>query len=143
MKNNWALEDYKLIQDKNDKIWPYMLVLLFITIGIIIILCKFNFQLYEKQTLIKNDNSYILIVDSTKIEELKSNSNIYINKKRYKYNIEKISQDYSNVNGIIYQTIHINPYNYKTEAIITDCYFLKSKKTIIEMLFEFIEGGIK
>ena len=143
MKNNWALEDYKLIQDKNDKIWPYMLVLLFITIGIIIILCKFNFQLYEKQTLIKNDNSYILIVDSTKIEELKSNSNIYINKKKYKYNIEKISQDYSNVNGIIYQTIHINPYNYKTEAIITDCYFLKSKKTIIEMLFEFIEGGIK
>jgi len=143
MKNNWALEDYKLIQDKNDKIWPYMLVLLFITIGIIIILCKFNFQLYEKQTLIKNDNSYILIVDSTKIEELKSNSNIYINKKRYKYNNKKISQDYSNVNGIIYQTIHINPYNYKTEAIITDCYFLKSKKTIIEMLFEFIEGGIK
>ena len=133
----------KICEDKENNNWLFTLIIFLITIGIIIILCKFNFQLYEKQTLIKNDNSYILIVDSTKIEELKSNSNIYINKKRYKYNIEKISQDYSNVNGIIYQTIHINPYNYKTEAIITDCYFLKSKKTIIEMLFEFIEGGIK
>lgn len=142
MKNNWTIDDYQLVQDKNISSWLYILVLLFITVGIIIILCKFDFQVYEKQTLIKNDNDFILIIDSTKIDKLKSTPYIYINQRKYKYDITEISQDYSNIDGNIYQTIHINPYNYKTDAIITECYFLKSKKTIYKMISEFIKGGI-
>lgn len=144
MKNNWTITDYRLVQDKNKNKnnWLCILVLLFLTVGIITILCKLDIQVYEKQTLIKNDNDFILIIDSTKIDEFKSTPYIYINQRKYKYDIKEISQDYSNLNGNIYQTIHINPYNYKTDAIITECYFLKSKKTIYEMISEFIKGGI-
>lgn len=142
MKNHWTIDDYQLVEDKKIRTWLCILVLLFITIGIVIILCKLDFQVYEKQTLIKNDDNFILIIDSTKITEFESTPYIYINQRKYKYEIKEIAQDYSNIDGNIYQTIYINPYNYKTDAIITECYFLKSKKTIYEMICEFIKGGI-
>ena len=44
---------------------------------------------------------------------------------------DSLYQDYSNLNGNIYQTIYISPYNYKTNAIITECYILKSKKMVL------------
>lgn len=142
MKNNWTMEDYQWIQDKNKKTRLWMVVLFLITIEIFIILCKFDFHVYDKQTLIKNNEDFLLIVDSKKINELESESYIYINYKKYQFDITEISTDYTNIDGNIYQTIHINPYNYKTDSIITECYFLKSKKTIWQMIIEFIKGGI-
>lgn len=142
MKNNFDIEDYKLIQDKENNNWLLMVIIFLLTIGIIIILCKLKFFVYEKQTLIKDNNQYYLIVNSKDIDNLINNKIIYINQKEYRYEITKISNDYSNIDNNIYQSIYINPYNYKTDSIITECYFLKSDKTIYELIIEFVRGGI-
>jgi non-ribosomal peptide synthetase component E (peptide arylation enzyme) len=142
MKNNLTIEDYYLFQDKNKSSKIVITFLLLLLIGIIIILCKFNFQVYEMQTLIKNNDDFLLIVDSRKISEIESNSYFYIGNKKYQYKITEIESEYSNVNDIIYQTIHISPYNYKTDSIITEIYFLKSNKSIMTMIIEFIKGGL-
>lgn len=141
MKNNFTIEDYQILKEEHKSMWLYVIVISIITIGILIILFKLDFQVYEKHLLLKDDNSYTLIIDSTKIDKL--TPYIYINQKKYKYKIIEISKEYSNIDSIIYQTIHINPYNYKTDAIVTECYFLKSKKTIYEMIANFIRGGIE
>lgn len=143
MKNNWSIKDYQLIQETRKNNWPYMLVLFLVTIGILIILYKFNFQIYETETLVKNDQDFLLIVDSSKINEIEKNSYIYINQNKYLYDIIEIDKDYSNINDNIYQTVHINIHNYKTDAIITECHFLKESKSIYQMIIEFIEGGVK
>lgn len=142
MKSNWTIQDYQLIEGESKISYlPVVLILLFV-VGIIIICYKFNFQIYEKYNLIRDNEEYLLIVDSSRISELESNSNIYIKNKKYKYTITEISSDYSNINGNIYQTIHINPYNYKTEAIISECFLLKKNMTIFHMIIGFIQGGI-
>ena len=143
MKNNWTIQDYQLMeQTKKISYFPIILILLFV-IGIFIICYKFNFRIYEKYNLIKHDEEYLLIVDSLKLSELESNSSIYIQNKKYKYQITETNSDYSNIDGNIYQTIHINPYNYKTEAIISECFLLKKKKTIFQIIIEFMQGGIE
>jgi len=142
MKSNFTIEDYQILKEENKNIYSYALIIIVITIGILMILFKLDFQVYEKHLLLKDNNSYILIIDSTKIDKLKLNPYIYINQKKYKYKIIEIIKEYSNIDNTIYQTVHINPYNYKTDAIITECYFLKSKKTIYEIITNFIRGGI-
>lgn len=142
MKNQFDLKDYALIQDKENNNWLFMIIIFLITIGIFIILYKFEFSIYEKHTLIKNNNQFFIMINSNKIADFQKEKDIYINKKKYQFEITSINQDYTNVDGNIYQTIYINPYNYKTDAIITECYFLKSKQTIYELIIEFIKGGI-
>lgn len=142
MKNDWTLEDYQIIQNEKDKSWLCLVVLFLTMIGIIVVIYRFKFQVYEKQTLIKSDDEFLLVVDSRKISEIESNPYIYINHKKYRYAIEMISKDYTNINNDIYQTIHINPYNYNTDSIVTECYFLKSENSILEMIIKFIKGGI-
>jgi len=141
MKNNFDIEDYKMIQDKENNNWLFTLIIFLITIGIIIILCKFKFYIYEKQTLIKDNEQYYLIVNSKDINYFTNNKILTINKKEYKYKVTKVSNDYSNIENNIYQTIYIKPYNYESKAVITECYFLKSSKTIYEIIIEFITGG--
>lgn len=142
MKNNWTIQDYQLIEKENRIGWGRMVFLIVFIIVMFIILCKFNFQTYEKYILIKEDDRFLFMVDSKKIPDIEANSYLYIQNRRYEYQIESISSDYSNIDGNIYQIIYINPYNYKTDAITTDCYFLKSSETIFQMLIEFIKGGI-
>lgn len=143
MKNNWTIQDYQLIEKTRKVSWlPIVFILLFVIV-ILMVCYKFDFRIYEKYNLIKDGKKYLLIVNSLKLSELESNSNIYIQNKKYKYKIIEISSDYSNIDGNIYQTIHINPYNYKTEAIVSECFLLKKKKTIFHIIIEFIQGGIR
>lgn len=140
MKNNFDIFDYQLIQDEQEKYLFLKLVLFLVVIGIIIILYKFEFQVYEKRTLIKNKENYILVIDSRLIDTYKNKEYIYINQKKYAYNIEKVDDSYTSSNDIIYQTLYLNLYNYKSDALVTDCYFLKKKSTIYEEIIKFIKG---
>lgn len=142
MKNNFDLNDYQLMEDNKLNGLRFMVVIFLMTIGIFIILYKFEFTVYEKLNLIKDNDQYLIMINSSKINDFKNTKHIYINQKKYDFEIIEVSQDYSNLNGNIYQTIYINPYNYKTDAIITECYILKSKKTIYNLIIEFIQGGI-
>lgn len=142
MKNSFNINDYQLIQDKKENYLLFKVVLFLMLIVIFIVLYKFEFQIYEKKTLIKDNDNYILIVDSNEIAYYENEKYVYIHQNKIPYNIVKIDNDYSNVNDIIYQSIYIKPYNYETDAIITECYFLKSKQSIFETIIKFIKGGL-
>lgn len=81
MKNQFDLKDYALIQDKENNNWLFMIIIFLITIGIFIILYKFEFSIYEKHTLIKNNNQFFIMINSNKIADFQKERDIYINKK--------------------------------------------------------------
>ena len=134
----YNLQEYNMIFDTKRKNYLSGLIVAFILIGIIIFIFKFNFYVYEKYFLIKNNDNYSMIVDATKIDKL--NDYIYINNRRYKYKVISINDDYQTINGTIYQTVYIK-LDYGSNSNIIECYFLKSKKTVINMIIEALKGG--
>lgn len=142
MKNNFTLEDYRIIKGKTIKLGKHITVLILIIIGLLIICSKVNFKVYEKYSLIKDNDNFIMVVSSNKLKELEDNNTIYINSKEYKYEIVSIDFNYSNINDTIFQSISIKLLAYDTNAIVTDAYLLKSDKNLYQMFVDFIEGGI-
>lgn len=132
--------EYNLIYPKK-KMSLYKIVLIVFLIGIIFILCKFNFHIYMKQVLLKQDNNYVIISDSNLISFLEENNKIIINSKEYYYEIKDISNNYTNINDNIYQEVTIEIKDFNSKASITECYFLKSNETLIDTIFKFITGG--
>ena len=137
MKNSFDIGDYQMMQDKNLNCWLFMVVIFFVTLGILFILYKFEFSVYEKLNLIKDNDQFLIVIDSKKISAIEEIEYVYINNNKYRFDINKVSIDYTNVDDSIYQTVYINLYNYKTDALITDGYILKSKKTIYELIIEY------
>lgn len=141
MKNEWELSDYEIIKDlKNEhKKLPVIAILLIVII--IIVICKFKFYIFENQSLLKEEDNYLLILPSKKIPFYGSINDIYINQKKYNYEIINIDSNYTNINNNIYQNVYIRVNGYKTDSIITECSFLKDDKTLFQKIVEFITGG--
>ena len=135
IKNQFSIDDYKLIQDIKSKDGLFTVVMFLLMIGI--------FSIYEKYSLIKEENNFIVLVNSIKINEFENNKFIYINDKKYRFKIVKIDQNYTSIEDNIYQSIYVYPYNYKTDAVITEGYFLKSKKPLYKLIIDFIRGGMQ
>ena len=106
------------------------------------IIGKIDFELYEKYSFIKEKDSFILLINSSQIKDLEKNEWIYIDRKKYHYQIKSVDDDYSNINNEIFETVHVNLNNYKTNAVLTDGYLLKSKKNLYQMVIDFIKGDI-
>lgn len=140
MKNVWTIADYQLMQDIKLKHSILIVPILIITIGMIYILCQYEFLIYEKQTLIKENNDYEMIVASKEITDIKNRSTLYINNQEYTYTVKKVNTDYMNLNNEIYQTIYLELSNYQTDAMMTECYFIKSRKSILNMLLDYLKG---
>ena len=133
----YNLQEYDFINEKISHNYFGSFIIIFLIIGIVVIISKFNFYIYEKNVLIYEDNNYSLVIDATKIDNL--DKNIYINKKKYTFKIKDIS-NYQNINGTIYAVVNID-LDYKSKSKVTECYFLKDKNTILNMLVKFIQGG--
>ena len=142
MKNNWTLEDYRVVKEENNVPNRYLYFLIFMIIGIIMIIGKIDFELYEKYSFIKEKDSFILLINSSQIKDLEKNEWIYIDRKKYYYQIKSVDDNYSNINNEIFETVHVNLNNYKTSAVLTDGYLLKSKKNLYQMVIDFIKGDI-
>ncbi len=141
MKNNWNFSDYEIIKEIHFQKRFQIFFLLLITVGILILLFKFDIEVYEKYTLIQNEHQFSMIIRSDQVSFLEKNKILYIDRQKYNYTILNVDSNYTNVNDVIYQTVSIDPYNYKTDAIVTECYLLRKKQTIFEFLIEFIKGG--
>lgn len=89
MKNNWTLEDYRVVKEENNVPNRYLYFLIFMIIGIIMIIGKIDFELYEKYSFIKEKDSFILLINSSQIKDLEKNEWIYIDRKKYHYQIKK------------------------------------------------------
>ena len=134
--------EYEVVKDTNKSNKYYYIISSLLVIGIIIILCKFNFKTYLKLPLVKQDNDYALVVDIDTLLLLEENNTIYINQKKYNYTISHVDENYTNIDNKIYQTIYLNPINYSSKTKVINGYFLKSNKTILKMVIEFIQGGL-
>lgn len=142
MKNNWTLEDYRVVKEENKVPNGYLYFLILMIIGIIMIIGKIDFELYEKYSFIKENNDFILLINSSQIKDLEENEWVYIGRKKYRYQIKSVDDNYSNINNEIFETVHVNLNNYKTNAVLTDGYLLKSKKNLYQMVIDFIKGDI-
>ena len=133
MKSNWTLEDYRVVKEENNVPNRYLYFLIFMII---------DFELYKKYSFIKEKDSFILLINSSQIKDLEKNEWIYIDRKKYHYQIKSVDDNYSNINNEIFETVHVNLNNYKTNAVLTDGYLLKSKKNLYQMVIDFIKGDI-
>ena len=141
MMKPYNLQEIDIVYDtkKSNKI-SYVIIILLL-IEIFIILYKFNFRVYSKYTFIKQDNSYVSVIDSREISSLEESKHLYINNKKYKYKILKVDSELTNINGVIFQSIYITPINYSSNANILECFIIKSNETIIDTIIKFIRGG--
>ena len=139
--NPYNYQEYKIIKDKALKHNFYKISIILFIIGIIILISKFNFKVYEKYIIIKNNNDYNLIVSIEEIDSINNNKYIYINNKKYSYKVKKIDDNYQNINGTIIKNITISIKDYKTLNDYTYCYFLKNSDTFFSMIIKFIKGG--
>ena len=139
MKNTYSFQEYDLINYLNKKRYNNTVFIILI-IGIIYLIFGFNFHVYDKEILIKDNNKYSLIIDSRKIDNLYRNKYVYINNKKYKYKIIDIDNNYQNIDGIIYQTIYLD-IKYKGISSINEVYFLKYKKSLFKMIIDSKTGG--
>ena len=73
MKSNWTLEDYRAVKKENNVPNRYLYFLIFMIIGIIMIIGKIDFELYEKYSFIKEKDSFILLINSSQIKDLEKN----------------------------------------------------------------------
>ena len=141
MKNNWDFEDYEIIKElKSNHNIALNMFIIFIGV-IVIVMSKLDFYIYDNKLLIKENDNYSFIIPSKKISFFENNRDIYINQKKYNYDIVEIDSNYQNINDTIYQNVYIKIDNYKTNAILTECSFLKEKTTILNKVFKLITGG--
>lgn len=141
MKKPYSFAEYNLILEnrKNDNL--FKLVVIIFIIGIIILICKFKFYIYQDNILLKMEDNYELVADINSIDKISTSKKIFINNKQYDYNTIQTDDNLSNINGTIYERLLINIPDYTENNKIIKCSFLIKKETILDMLFEFIQGG--
>lgn len=140
MMKPYNFSEYNLLLDKRDDNFMYKIVVSLFIIGIIFLIFKFKLYIYEKNILFKVDNYYGIVVNINQINELFTTSKIIINKQEYTYKVMKIDDEFSNINGTIYQTLYLD-IDYPNVSKVLECRFLKKKSTILGILIEFIKGG--
>lgn len=141
MKKPYSFAEYNLILEnrRNDNL--FKLVVIIFIIGIIILICKFKFYIYQDNVLLKMEDNYELVADINSIDKISTSKKIFINNKQYDYNTIQNDDNLSNINGTIYERLLINIPDYTENNKIIKCSFLIKKETILDMLFEFIQGG--
>ena len=140
MKSNWNIQDYEMMQELKIKNWPCIGIIFIFMIGIVILVVKFPFQIYEKEILFQQENRFFLMVDSKKISFLEQQKQVYINHDQYSYDVVAVDTNYTTLNNTLYQIIYINLYSFQTDAATTECYFLKKNQTLLEMILEWMKG---
>ena len=133
----YNFQEYEIItfQNKNKK-W-YKKILILLIIGIVLIISNYKFKIYDKVLLIKEDNNYHLLSSITTTID---NKTLNIDGKEYNYEIIDSENDIINTNGTIYKNTAISIDKYNSNDNYKYIYLLKTNKTFIEMITEYIGG---
>lgn len=143
MKNSYNLQEFELVKEtKLSNKFANGILIIFI-IGIVLIIYKFDFKIYVKYELFKENNNFMILAESNRIINIENCKYIHINNKKYNYKIKSIDSEYINISGTLYQKTYIDIENYETKANIIDAYFLKSNNTILDTVIKFITGGLE
>ena len=137
----YSFDEYNLIVNDDKKSNKFRVVFISIIIGIIIIVCSFKFNIYEKYLLYYEDGHYYLLFDLGKQNLFKEKGSLLINGTEYKYSINNDNSDYINMNNAIYKSISIEIEEYDVQDKYTYVNYLYKRKTLISIIFEFLDGG--
>lgn len=139
--NPYSFQEYEIItyQNNHNKLYKFFLAL--IIIGIIVLICRFKFNIYEKVLLFKDKDSYYILIDMNKSLNKEKNSYLRINGKKYNYKFISENEEITNINGTLYKAINIDINIDKYEEKYMYTYYLRKSNTIMDMIFEFIGGG--
>ena len=140
MKIPYNFTEYNLIENRRKKNYWFKKCMYILIVAIIIIICKFNFFVYQSSVLINDENGYLVLADIDMINTLSTTNKIIINNIEYDFSISKIA-DYTNINGTIYQSVYLSIDKYDSKFMINKCMFLKSKSTLIDSIVKFTKGG--
>ncbi len=136
----YNLQEYELTEDNKENYNLLKVVLTIFIIVIIIIICKFKISIYRENVLLNDNNNYLIIADIDMLDTLSTTKKIVINNNKYSFKIIN-TDNYSNINGTIYQTVYLDINDYKSNIKVNKCYFLKSKNTLLDSLIKFMQGG--
>ena len=139
--NPYNYQEYKIIREKALSNKLYKLFIILFLIGMIFLIYKFNFNVYDKYILIKDNDKYNLVVSIENIDYITKNKYIFIDNKKYSYKIDKISNNYENINGTLFKNITILVDGYKMNNDYSYCFFLRKSDTFLTMIIKFIKGG--
>ena len=137
----YSFDEYDLVINSNKKSNKLRVVFISIIIGITIIMCSFKFSIYEKYLLYYEDGNYYLLVELNKQCLFKEKGSFLINGAEYKYSINSTNSDYMNMNNTIYKSINIEIEKYDSRDRYTYIDYLYKSNTLINMIFEFLDGG--
>ena len=143
MNHRISIEDYQIQKDKNYKLGPMIVIFIMFLIVNIILISNLKFDEHIEFNLVSLGNSnYRVIVPINVTETIVDNDRITINKKRYKYKVISIDDNYLYQGDNIFQNIviEIKDKNRVKNSIIKGNIIMKQNR-IYESLIEFIKEG--
>lgn len=139
--NNYIDSEIILERKVKPLVYVYIMIIVTIILSLIIFFLLFNYKTYYNINGVvvnENDNYYIkLYIPLDKINYIIKNNKLTINKKEYKYKIEKIEGEYFTDNITTYQIIYLETNiskKYKFNNLTLKIKFIKENKKIIDYI---------
>ena len=119
-------------------VYVYILIIIIITLSLITMSMIFNYKLYYKvKAIVAEDNNLKVYIPLNDIKYILKNDYLFIDNKKYKYNIKEINKEYLTDNMTTYQAITLElslPSEYKYHNLTLDIKLIKEDKKIIDYI---------
>lgn len=125
------------------KIISWIAILLVFLIFILVFGTFFTYNKYEKCIGMVRENNIVLELSPDKINKIKDR--LYIDNKKYNFEIKEISKDYIIIDNKNYYEIVLNinlEDKYKIDNNILEIYIELEKTTLLKEIFNFLKKGL-
>ena len=132
--------DSEIILSRKIKyfVYDYILIIIIIMLSLITMSMIFKYKLYYKvKAIVAEDNNLKVYIPLNDIKYILKNDYLFIDNKKYKYNIKEINKEYLTDNMTTYQVITLElslPSEYKYQNLTLDIKLIKENKKIINYI---------
>lgn len=132
--------DSEIILSRKIKyfVYVYILIIIIIMLSLITMSMIFKYKLYYKvKAIVAEDNNLKVYIPLNDIKYILKNDYLFIDNKKYKYNIKEINKEYLTDNMTTYQVIILElslPSEYKYQNLTLDIKLIKENKKIINYI---------
>ena len=132
--------DSEIILSRKIKyfVYVYILIIIIITLSLITMSMIFKYKLYYKvKAIVAEDNNLKVYIPLNDTKYILKNDYLFIDNKKYKYNIKEINKEYLTDNKVTYQAITLElslPSEYKYHNLTLDIKLIKEDKKIIDYI---------
>lgn len=132
--------DSEIILSRKIKyfVYVYILIIIIIMLSLITMSMIFKYKLYYKvKAIVAEDNNLKVYIPLNDTKYILKNDYLFIDNKKYKYNIKEINKEYLTDNMTTYQVITLElslPSEYKYQNLTLDIKLIKENKKIIDYI---------